>query len=106
MALSAPVTRQSWRLVDDGHQGEARLEGLPGGPRGGADAEALLTEATGWRVPVNFLPDWVLGLPARDAPLPEQVARDAQGGDETLIFYITSVIKYLQPLSRVLKRVE
>ena len=79
VALSAPVTRQRWRLVDDGHQGEARLEGLPGDPRGGADAEALLAEATGWRVPVNFLPDGVLGLPACDAPLPEQVARDAQG---------------------------
>lgn len=60
--LSAPVTRQSWRLT--GTAGRARLEGLPGGPREGADAEALLFDATGWRLPVDRLSAWVRGARA------------------------------------------
>ena len=58
--LSAPVTRQSWR-VNGGPDG-ATIEGLSGGPRSGADASALVFEATRWRVPVNALGDWLLGL--------------------------------------------
>jgi outer membrane lipoprotein LolB len=60
--LSAPVTRQSWRLRSDA--GTARLEGLPDGPREGPDAEALLREATGWRLPVQALAAWTRGLRA------------------------------------------
>ena len=60
--LSAPVTRQSWRLVSEA--GQARLEGLDGGTRRGPDAEALLLEATGWRIPVQALADWVRGARA------------------------------------------
>lgn len=60
--LSAPVTRQSWRLRSAA--GTARLEGLPDGPREGADAEALLREATGWRLPVEALAAWARGLRA------------------------------------------
>nr|MBO2466508.1 outer membrane lipoprotein LolB [Xanthomonadaceae bacterium] len=59
-ALSAPVTRQSWRLRG-GPEG-AVLEGLEGGPRRGGDADALLREATGWPIPVRALADWVRGL--------------------------------------------
>jgi len=59
--LSAPVTRQSWRVV--GGADGATIEGLSGGPRSGADASALVFEATHWRVPVNALGDWLLGLP-------------------------------------------
>jgi outer membrane lipoprotein LolB len=59
--LSAPVTRQSWR-VDGGPEG-ATIEGLSGGPRSGADASALVFEATHWRVPVDALGDRLLGLP-------------------------------------------
>ncbi|MEO6264947.1 MAG: lipoprotein insertase outer membrane protein LolB [Luteimonas sp.] len=59
VALSAPVTRQSWRLR--GAAGSARLEGLAGGPREGTDAEALLREATGWVIPVAALSSWVRG---------------------------------------------
>ncbi|ALN92727.1 outer membrane lipoprotein LolB [Lysobacter gummosus] len=66
VALSAPVTRQSWRL-SGGREG-ARLEGLDGGPREGADAGELLLQATGWDIPVSALADWLRGLPARDAP--------------------------------------
>jgi outer membrane lipoprotein LolB len=60
--LSAPVTRQSWRL--SGTPEWARLEGLDGGPRAGADPMALLYEATGWLIPVAALADWVRGLRA------------------------------------------
>ena len=62
VALSAPVTRQSWRLsvAPSG----AMLEGLDGGPRSGPEAGPLLREATGWDIPVDALNDWVRGLRA------------------------------------------
>lgn len=62
VALSAPVTRQSWRLSGD--IAGARLEGLEGGTRSGPDAAALLREATGWEIPVAALSDWMRGLRA------------------------------------------
>ncbi len=61
--LAAPVTRKSWRLLSQG--GRATLEGLEGGTRTGTDAEALLLEATGWRIPVSALGDWARGARAR-----------------------------------------
>ena len=60
VALSAPVTRQSWRLSGDAAQ--ARLEGLEGGTRQGPDPRQLLVEATGWDIPVVALADWVRGM--------------------------------------------
>jgi outer membrane lipoprotein LolB len=60
--LAAPVTRQSWRLSGDA--GGATLSGLDGGPRSGADPDALLRAATGWDIPVQALRCWLLGLPA------------------------------------------
>lgn len=65
VSLSAPVTRQSWRLVGDGVS--ARLEGLDGGSREGPDAATLLREATGWEIPVTSLADWVRGARAQGA---------------------------------------
>ena len=62
VSLSAPITRQSWRLSGDDHW--ARLEGLEGGIREGADAEALLRGATGWVIPVSALSAWVRGAAA------------------------------------------
>lgn len=62
VALSAPVTRQSWRL--SGEPGAARLEGIEGGPRSGSDATALLLEATRWEIPVEALASWVRGARA------------------------------------------
>lgn len=62
VSLSAPVTRQSWRLT--GTADDALLEGLEGGPRHGSDAGALLLQATGWDIPVIALSDWVRGLRA------------------------------------------
>jgi len=85
VALSAPVTRQSWRL--SGGADGARLEGLDGGPREGADAAELLFQATGWDIPVAALSHWLRGLPAgtgRDArivPGPDGRPQSiAQGG--------------------------
>lgn len=58
--LSAPVTGKQWRL--SGSAEGATLEGLGDGVRRGPDAETLLLEATGWRLPIHQLPDWVRGL--------------------------------------------
>jgi outer membrane lipoprotein LolB len=65
VALSAPVTRQSWRLSGDA--GGARLDGIEGGPRESADVEAMLLETTGWNIPVRALADWVRGVGAPEA---------------------------------------
>lgn len=62
IALSAPVTRQSWRLAGDAAR--ARLDGVEGGPRESADVEALLLAATGWDIPVRAMVAWVRGVPA------------------------------------------
>ncbi|SDQ96084.1 lipoprotein insertase outer membrane protein LolB [Pseudoxanthomonas sp. CF125] len=72
VSLSAPVTRQSWRLIGDTHSEAGRLEGLEGGPREGEDAEALLLEATGWDIPVNALARWAQGLSAEGMPVETQ----------------------------------
>jgi outer membrane lipoprotein LolB len=57
--LSAPVTRQSWRMVRE--NGHVRLEGLEGGTREGDDAQALLQQALGWVVPIDALASWIRG---------------------------------------------
>lgn len=72
--LSAPVTGQSWRLRRTGALVE--LEGLEGGTQRGSDAEALLFEHTGWRIPFAALSAWVRG--ARTAEQ-AQVEFDARG---------------------------
>jgi outer membrane lipoprotein LolB len=63
--LAAPVTGKSWLLRQQG--GVATLEGLEGGPRTAPDAEALLFEATGWRLPVQALAAWARGARAEGA---------------------------------------
>ncbi|HEU0152854.1 MAG TPA: lipoprotein insertase outer membrane protein LolB [Arenimonas sp.] len=60
--LAAPVTGKSWRLRQQGDV--ATLEGLEGGPRTAANAETLLFEATGWRLPVQALAAWARGARA------------------------------------------
>ena len=60
--LSAPVTRRSWLLEQRG--GVVVLSGLEGGERRGTDAEAMLLEATGWRIPVASLAAWARGVRA------------------------------------------
>ncbi len=69
VALSAPITRQSWRLIGDLHSEAGRIEGLEGGPREGEFAEDLLRETTGWQVPLQQIGDWVRGMPADAYPL-------------------------------------
>lgn len=76
VALSAPVTRQSWRL--SGGPSGARLEGLEGGPRSGADAGVLLREATRWEIPVASLADWLRALPTPGRPAQTQFAADGR----------------------------
>jgi outer membrane lipoprotein LolB len=60
--LAAPITAQRWRLHS--RAGHVSLEGLEGGVRQGDDAEALLLEATGWRIPVAALAAWARGARA------------------------------------------
>ena len=60
--LTAPITAQSWRLHSRG--GQVSLEGLEGGARNGNDAEAMLLEATGWRIPVKAMSAWARGARA------------------------------------------
>ena len=67
VTLSAPVTRQSWRVT--GGEGDAVLEGLEGGTRTGPDAAALVFEATRWRIPVDALVRWVRGSGSPGATL-------------------------------------
>ena len=62
VALSAPITRQGWRLTGD--RSHARIDGLDGGPRIGDDPANLLREATGWDIPVAALASWVRGIRA------------------------------------------
>ena len=65
VSLSAPVTRQSWRLSGD--ESAATLAGLEGGTRSGTDPAALLREATRWEIPVTALTAWVRGARADEA---------------------------------------
>lgn len=76
VALSAPVTRQGWRLTGD--PGHALLEGLDGGPRRGQDARLLLLRATGWDIPVLALSEWVRGARAQ-ALGPARITYGANG---------------------------
>lgn len=77
--LSAPITRQSWRLRQAA--GKVSLEGLDGGRREGADAEALLQEATGWRIPLAAMSAWVRGV---RAPGASDLSFDAHGLPATI----------------------
>lgn len=63
VTLSAPITRQSWRL--SGGAGEVLLEGLDGGPRHGSDPAQLLRASTGWDIPVLALTAWLRGARAQ-----------------------------------------
>ena len=85
VSLSAPITRQSWRLIAD--PAGATLVGLEGGPRQGPDAAELLLRSTGWQIPVEALPAWLRGArsPALGAAMlafgdDGRLARMEQGG--------------------------
>ena len=74
VGLSAPVTRQGWRL--SGRQGDVVLEGLDGGPHRGTDAATVLREATGWEIPVGALASWVRGARAGGDSVPMDGSMD------------------------------
>ncbi|MFN7782196.1 MAG: lipoprotein insertase outer membrane protein LolB [Lysobacterales bacterium] len=61
--LSAPVSRQSWRLSGDASG--ARLEGHGQVPLEDRDPEALLHRAAGWSMPLEQLRAWVRGARTR-----------------------------------------
>lgn len=63
--LSAPVSRQSWRLRGDA--ASARLDGLEDGPREADSADELLATQFGFDVPLAALSNWLLGLAADGA---------------------------------------
>jgi outer membrane lipoprotein LolB len=77
VSLSAPVTRQSWRLHGDDQL--ATLAGLPPGPRTGPDPAALLREATRWDIPVAALAHWARGARADGSHGPAAVAFGPDG---------------------------
>ncbi|MCD9028959.1 lipoprotein insertase outer membrane protein LolB [Luteimonas sp. BDR2-5] len=78
VTLSAPVTRQSWQLQGGPHG--ARLEGLAGGAREGADVGELLWQATGFEIPVGALAAWAAGTRAEGPDAgPAEVHFDAAG---------------------------
>lgn len=76
VTLSAPITRQSWRL--DVAPGQSTITGLQGGPRTGSDAAMLLREATGWDIPVASMGAWLRGVPAGGSR-PSRYLFDAAG---------------------------
>lgn len=63
--LSAPVTRQSWRLTGDASG--ARIDGVEGGPYVGGDVHRLMLDVTGMEVPVGALAAWAAGARADPA---------------------------------------
>lgn len=78
LTLSAPVSRQSWRLSGDGTA--ATIEGLKGGPRSDTDVVRLLREATGLEIPVGALAAWSGGMRADTARFgPARLAFAADG---------------------------
>lgn len=71
--LTGPLGQGHVQLTGDDRQVLLRREA---GEVADNDAEALLYQETGWRVPVRALRYWVLGLPAPDAG---DVELDTQG---------------------------
>ncbi len=67
LALTGPFGSGALVLSGDGNSVE--LRGLEGGPVRAADPESLVESATGWRLPVSALRDWVRGLPVAGAPV-------------------------------------
>jgi len=73
VTLSAPVSRQSWRLTGDA--ASATIDGIQGGPRSDSDVERLLREATGLDIPVGALAAWAGGARADETVFgPAQLA--------------------------------
>ena len=67
VALSAPVTRQSWRLSAATTAGRGWKAWKAARAKASMPAQ-LLREATGWEIPVRALADWVRGCVRTQAP--------------------------------------
>ena len=78
--MSAPVSRQSWRLTTDA--AGARLDGLEGGARKGSDATELLARELGWDMPLAQMPQWVRGARAEG---PAEIEFGADGRPRVLL---------------------
>lgn len=94
VSLSAPVTRQSWRLSGDADG--ARLEGVEGGPRESGNVEAMLYETTGWDIPVRALAEWVRGVGAVPGEFGEARVVYGEGGRPARLEQAGWVIDYTQ----------
>ena len=78
VTLSAPVSRQSWRLAGDASS--ATIDGIQGGPRSDTDVERLLRDATGLDIPAGALAAWAGGARADEAAFgPARLAFTADG---------------------------
>ncbi|MDY6828254.1 MAG: lipoprotein insertase outer membrane protein LolB [Pseudomonadota bacterium] len=67
LALTGPFGSGALMLSGDAESVE--LRGLEAGPVRAADPESLVETATGWRLPVSALRDWVRGMPVAGAPV-------------------------------------
>ncbi len=79
--LAGPLGRGHLRLVQDSHGAE--LRDADQRTWRAPNAEELLYRTTGWRVPLDGLNYWVLGLPVPGAAASEEL--DGQGRLKTLV---------------------
>lgn len=78
LEMSAPLTRQSWRLDVDAEG--AVLRGISPDAQRGDDAARLLRDATGWDVPVQAMGCWLRAVEADPARFgPAQIERGVDG---------------------------
>jgi len=75
MSFSAPLGQGTLRVI--GGPGEVLLVDDRGRESRSDDADALIHELTGWRVPVSALPFWIRGLPASDE-MQYRISRDGR----------------------------
>ncbi len=78
--LTGPLGKQLLKLFEDAHG--ARMRDAQQREFAAPDAQALLWQATGWRVPLTGLRHWIVGLPAPGAAQAREL--DAQGRLERL----------------------
>ncbi|SDU20841.1 lipoprotein insertase outer membrane protein LolB [Halopseudomonas salegens] len=74
--LSGPLGRRATRIQGDRDGVTLEMAGQP--TRQAADAEQLLAQSIGWRLPVDNLLWWVRGLPAPDRPSQLQLDTDSR----------------------------
>lgn len=74
--LSGPLGRGATQIQGDRSGVTLDMAGQPS--RQAADAESLLAESTGWRLPVNNLLWWIRGLPAPDQPSQLELDTDSR----------------------------